>query len=473
MVRPERVRKLNTAKEGKGGPVVYWMSRDQRAEDNWALLYAAELARGAGVPLIVVFSLRKRFAFATERMLDFMLCGLAEAEQALRQKHVPLYFEFGSPGTALPRFVHARGASALVSDFSPLRHHRAWQAEIVKKVAIPFYEVDAHNIVPAWVASQKQEFGAYTLRPKLHRLLPEYVEEFPRLVVPKTQTDLILPSQVDWRKVRADISADTTVAPALWAKPGEKAAREALKAFLSHKLHGYNERRNDPSEDGQSNLSVYLHFGQLSAQRVVLALLTTERLHIHDVLEKDKNGASGARGSAAAFIEELVVRRELSDNFCLYNAHYDSPAGYPDWAKKTHREHAADVREYVYTKAALARGKTHDELWNAAQLQMVLTGKMHGYMRMYWAKKILEWTPDVREAHRVAVYLNDTYSLDGRDPNGYAGIAWSLGGVHDRAWFERPIFGKIRYMSYGGAKSKFDIGAYISQVNAARGEAGG
>ena len=159
------------------------------------------------------------------------------------------------------------------------------------------------------------------------------------------------------------------------------------------------------------------------------------------------------------------MRRELADNFCFYNEEYDSIECFPDWAKKTHEKHKNDPREFLYTKKQFEQGKTHDELWNACQNQMMQTGKMHGYMRMYWAKKILEWTKNREEAMNIAIYLNDTYELDGRDPNGYAGIAWSIGGVHDRAWFERPVFGQIRYMNYNGCKSKFDVISYIKKWN--------
>jgi deoxyribodipyrimidine photo-lyase len=214
---------------------------------------------------------------------------------------------------------------------------------------------------------------------------------------------------------------------------------------VQNKGNGYDERRNDPTQEGQSNLSPYLHFGQISAQRVALTVSAST------LPKKDKD----------AFLEELIVRRELSDNFCYYTKDYASVDAFPEWAQKTLAEHRHDKREYVYTYATFAKAKTHDELWNAAQRELLRTGKMHGYMRMYWAKKILEWTNDPETAMAIAIKLNDTYELDGRDPNGYTGIAWSIGGVHDRAWFDRPIFGKIRYMSANGARSKFDVDAYI------------
>jgi deoxyribodipyrimidine photo-lyase len=202
----------------------------------------------------------------------------------------------------------------------------------------------------------------------------------------------------------------------------------------------------------------------IAPARVALNVLhAVKRVDPKSLMMADKNGARGGAGNASAFLEELIVRRELADNFCYYNDHYDSPEGFADWAKKSHAHHAHDKREYVYTKKQFERAETHDALWNAAQLEMAKTGKMHGYMRMYWAKKILEWTPDVATAMKIAIELNDTYELDGRDPNGYAGIAWSIGGTHDRPWFTRPIFGQIRYMSESGCRSKFDVDAYVAQ----------
>lgn len=457
-----RVRTLHQIEAaGIHGPVVYWMSRDQRVRDNWALVYSAELAKKHDQPLVVVFCLRKKFAHATERMADFMLTGLAEVERTLDAHGVQFYFLLGEPTHKIPHFLKEHSAGALVTDFSPLVYSRNWKHAIAKGIRIPFYEVDAHNIVPCWVASPKQEFGAYTLRPKLHRLLPEYVEAFPTFQQQKTglsPTD----EKINWVRVRREMQLDVDVKKVDWLEPGEAAAHKALNGFIAHKLSSYDEDRNDPTVDGQSNLSPYIHFGQLSAQRVLLEVLQKTQLSLLDVLDKTKNGANGTRGSVSAFIEELVVRRELSDNFCFYNAHYATPKGFPAWATQTIAEHRHDDRPYVYTRKQLEQGETHDELWNAAQAEMVTRGKMHGYMRMYWAKKILEWTQNAEQAMEYSIYLNDKYSLDGRDPNGYAGIAWSIGGVHDRAWFERPLFGKIRYMSYGGAKSKFRIQEYIT-----------
>jgi len=340
-------------------------------------------------------------------------------------------------------------AGALVCDFSPLRQSRQWKSLLADVNEISFYEVDAHNIIPCWQVSQKQEWAAYTFRPKVNRLLFEFLDEFPTL----PRKDLVVREsnypqgtgaiENDWEEAQRSLRADA-MPEAKWIVPGEAAAMMQLDHFLEHKLDGYERDRNDPNIDGQSGLSPYLHFGQISAQRIALQVLRS-------------------RKDAGAFLEELIVRRELSENYCYYNQHYDDMQGFAAWAIKSLCEHEKDRREYLYTLSQLEKAGTHDELWNAAQRELLRTGKMHGYMRMYWAKKILEWTASPAAAQALAIYLNDRYELDGRDPNGYTGIAWSLGGLHDRAWKERAIFGKVRYMNYNGAKRKFDVQAYIGK----------
>jgi len=444
MVKKERIRKLNSIELAKKGPVVYWMSRDQRVSDNWALLYASECAKEMGVPLVVCFCIREKFPFATERLIDFIFSGLVEVEDNLFKHGISFLMLVGEPFREIPRMILKLKASMLVRDFNPLKYSKVWNKQLLDEIEIPIYEVDAHNVVPVWVASKKQEFGAYTIRPKIHKLLPDYLEDFSKLPIFKNNLRL---KRVNWGSIRSKIDFDKSIKSVTWIKSGEKAGKMALKRFIDDGLRGYALGRNDPVVSAQSGLSPYFHFGQLSAQRAALEI----------------RASHAGSESGKAFFEELVIRRELADNFCFYNEYYDSPKGFPDWAKKTISEHKHDKREYVYTLDEFENSRTHDPLWNAAQIEMVITGKMHGYMRMYWAKKILEWTKNVDDAMSFSIYLNDKYELDGRDPNGYTGIAWSIGGVHDRAWFNRKIFGKIRYMSFGGAKSKFDVEKYINK----------
>jgi len=428
-----------------GGSVVYWMSRDQRINDNWALIHAAEQANIYGSSLHVIFCLAPAFPNANIRHYKFMLSGLQELEPLLAQKGIAFHLLMGNPVEELTSFISKYKPALLISDFDPLKVKQHWKEKLDKQISIPHIEVDSHNIIPCRVASQKAEFGAYTLRPKIKKLLPQFLVDFPSL--PK----VIKASKVDktnWDEVLIWLNPDISVAPISWLSPGEKAAQLTLNKFITERLNGYAEQRNNPNLDAQSNLSAYLHFGQISAQRVAIEVAKT------NAPETDK----------AAFLEELIVRRELSDNFCLYNPNYNTVEGFHPWAQKTLTEHRGDQREYLYTLNHLEKGNTHDDLWNAAQLEMVITGKMHGFMRMYWAKKILEWTATPETALAHAIYLNDKYSIDGRDPNGYAGIAWAIGGVHDRAWGERAVFGKIRYMNYQGCKRKFDVNGYIKKI---------
>lgn len=446
MIDKRRIRILRQSNL-RHGPVILWMSRDQRIDDNWALLFAQELAIKQKASLAVIFCLVPQFLGATIRQYGFMIRGLQEVERGLKEKNIPFFLLTGVPEIEIPRFVKRHKIGSLVADFNPLRISAEWKKSVIKHIDIPFHEVDAHNIVPCWIASSKQEYAARTLRPRLHLLLSEFLSDFPSLKKHPYNWEEDT-SMIDWRKSIRTLDVDHTVPEVDWIQPGEKAAYLAMKKFLKNKLPLYDKHRNDPVRDGQSNLSPYLHFGQISAQRIAL----------------EASQISTDKKSGDAFLEELIVRRELSDNFCYYNPVYDKVEGFPAWAKKTLNEHRNDKRKYLYSTEQFENALTHDELWNAAQMEMVKRGKMHGYIRMYWAKKILEWTGSPEQAIKVAFYLNDRYELDGRDPNGYAGIVWSIGGVHDRAWNERPVFGKIRYMSYNGCKAKFDVQKYIETV---------
>jgi deoxyribodipyrimidine photo-lyase len=412
--------------------------------DNWALVFAQRIAFERKTPLHVVFSLAPDFLGATLRQYGFMLKGLMETAEDLVGKNMAFHLLTGPPDVTIPEFVRRQKIGALVADFDPLRIKREWHDRVASSLSLPFYEVDTHNVVPCWIASQKQEYAAYTFRPKMHRALREFLDDFPPL-----RKHPFLPvggiQKVSWAKALETLEIDRSVTEVQGIKPGERRGQKALKDFIEKRLSNYGAQRNDPLRKGQSLLSPYLHFGQISPQRVALEVL--------------ESGCD--KQSKEVFLEELIVRRELSDNFCFYNRNYDSCEGFPAWARETLERHRSDRRSYSYTRDEFEEAGTHDPLWNTAQTEMVRTGKMHGYMRMYWAKKILEWTEFPEEALETAIYLNDRYELDGRDPNGYTGIAWSIGGVHDRAWGERKIFGKIRYMSYYGCRSKFDVDAYV------------
>uniref|UniRef100_A0A7S0SHQ2 Deoxyribodipyrimidine photo-lyase n=1 Tax=Mantoniella antarctica TaxID=81844 RepID=A0A7S0SHQ2_9CHLO len=459
LVNKKRVRELKrgTPKAGDG-PVVYWCSRDQRVADNWALIHACETAAAIGSPVAVVFSLVTKYLGAGARQFGFMLRGLREMEAALAAKGITFVLLEGDPSETVPAFAADCGAGLIVVDQSPLRLGREWRDAVATAAACPVHEVDAHNVVPVWEASPKLEVGARTLRGKLAKLYPEFLTEFPPLPAVTSEWSVAAAAAVAaktpvaWDAIIARVvEAGKAVPEVTWAVPGERAAAVTLDHFLGRRLKLY-ESRNDPAKpQALSGLSPYLHFGHISGHRCAL---------------EAKKYTKAAPKAVESFFEELVVRRELADNFCHYSPQYDTLDGQKyDWAKDTLRLHAADARPYVYTLAQLEAGKTHDRLWNAAQLEMVHGGKMHGFMRMYWAKKILEWTEGPDQALEFAIYLNDTYQLDGRDPSGYVGCMWSIVGVHDQGWKERPIFGKIRYMAYTGCEKKFKIPDYIARVN--------
>jgi deoxyribodipyrimidine photo-lyase len=419
------------------------MQRDQRVTDNWALICARERAGALNQPLAVVFCLAPVFLNASETHFNFMRSGLEEVERDLRRLQIPFILLKGSADQILPRFILENKVGMLVTDFNPLNHVVFWKRKILAEIDIPVFEVDAHNILPCREISPKSEFSAMHLRNRISKRLNEFLVEFPA-VQHLPEKNLEHP----WKTGEYGMPVLAGVKTAINGNlPGARAARSHLDKFLQTGLAGYDRLRNDPTLDGQSGLSPYLHFGHISAQRVALEVSKQE----------------GMTESRKAFLEELIVRRELADNFCHYNSEYDSFEGFHAWAKTTLNAHRGDPREYLYTDLQFRNAETHDPLWNAAQRELVNKGKMHGFMRMYWAKKILEWTGSPEEAIEVAIDLNDHYSLDGRDPNGYAGIAWSIGGVHDRAWGERPVFGKIRYMNYQGCRRKFDVAAYIRQ----------
>ena len=496
MFDTRRARKLNNNKDREGS-VLYWMSRDMRVEDNWAMILAAQLASQKKSKLVVVFTLVPEYLEATWRQYEFLLVGLQEVEISLQKLGIEFVFlTCSNPCMAITEYVKVRNFGTLIADFSPLRTGRNWRDSVAAQIDIPMIEVDAHNIVPVWITSPKQEFAARTIRPKITKLLPEFLLEIPRLSsVCKPDSDLegegesnpimkgsnleglgltddnsgisdqaqndgttptlrVNPSKVvsfEQKKIpqilnnpKEFLKINFDVRPSVDFDSGYTASRRVFEKFCS-KLENYDTKRNDPNANALSDLSPYYHFGQISTQRVALDLIARFGFENANVM---------------AYLEEMIVRRELSDNFCFYQENYDNYEGLANWAKLTLTKHWSDERDFVYNSDQWENSQTHDPLWNAANNEMKQTGKMHGFMRMYWAKKILEWSANPAESISVAIYLNDKYSLDGRDPNGYVGVLWSIGGLHDRAWFERPVYGQVRYMNYNGCKNKFDVKGY-------------
>ena len=435
------------------GPVLYWMSRDQRAEDNWALTLATTVASRLRQPVVVVFFLRQFFSEAAmgDRHYQMMLAGLRETRSQLLHAGIELFLIDHPADNLLPRLAESLNAGLIVTDFSPMREIRNSHASVVASCLqngwpCPIVEMDAHNIVPWHQVSPKKEFAARTIRPKINHLSWRYLVEYP----PLTKHPFVLTSEQRSRllKESLDLWPDADRTDPFLPVSGARAAKKQLDQFIDSRLEHYG-LRNDPTADVTSGLSPYFHFGQISPARVALRVLAANR-------------------PDQGFLEELIVRRELSDNFCAYEPQYDRFEGLPSWGQKTLAAHRMDPRARVYPHAQLEEAQTGDPLWNAAQSELLLCGRIAGYLRMYWAKKILEWRPDPEDAFAFAIQQNDRYALDGRDPNGYVGIAWSIGGLHDRPFSERPVFGQIRYMSYDGCRRKFDVQAYISRMEKRR-----
>jgi deoxyribodipyrimidine photo-lyase len=451
-----------------GECVLYVMSRDQRLSYNHALLAAQSYALEHSLPLCVVFCLYPKSGRRAREHFEFMIDGLYELEKSLSKLNIPFMMVIGEPFEVLGSVLVHTKPQAVYFDFSPLRGPLKLQQKLADSYEATFCQVDTHNIVPVKVVSDKPEYGAYTLRPKIHKLLPTYlVEPGAAVVHPYSWPGKVM----GLSDLQLQIKEVLDAMPSNGIKPvfvsGETAAKTRLADFIQKRLERYAVERNHPESDYQSDLSPYLHFGQISALEVAIelrAISIQSGVDLHYLsspkMPQPEEAIATSQYGIDSLIEEMIVRKELADNFCLYTSSYDSIECAPTWAKKTLGDHANDVREYIYTKDELRAGETHDLAWNAAQKQMTKTGKMHGYMRMYWAKKILEWSESVEVAIGMAIYLNDFYSLDGGDPNGYAGIMWAMCGVHDRPWTEREIFGKIRYMNYGGLKRKFDIEDY-------------
>ena len=447
----------------RGGPpspdgkcVIYWMQRAQRGRDNHAVDLAVTLGNRLGLPVVVYFAGMANFPHANLRHFTFLNQGLCDIADDLDRRNITFILR-NAPHESLERFFADVQAAMIIGDENPLREPERWRAHLAKSLRIPYWTVDADVIVPSKLI-EKAQYGAYTIRPRLYRLLPEFLHPYEN---PKAHHRWNMPKGFQHDDPRADMTRhwnelDRSVAPVEDWTGGSHAAAKRLHLFTTKLLADYNTTRDKPEVDGTSKMSPYLHFGHISPITIALA--------IESAVRKDKSLAK-ARES---YFNELVVWRELAVNFVRHCPNYDTAKCAEEWARQTIAEHARDQRERLYTLPQLERAETYDQLWNAAQIQMVESSWMHNRMRMYWAKKILEWTPDVATAVKFAVHLNDKYFLDGRDPNGYAGIAWSMLGKFDRPWFERPIFGKIRYMSGESTGKKFNSKLYIQQMHELR-----
>lgn len=432
--------------------VVYWMQHAQRGLDNPALDLAIALGNELELPVIAFFSVIANYPHANLRHYAFLNQGLPDIEEDLARRNVSFIVR-RPPGNQLEKFLLEVGAALLVGDENPCREPERWRRVLSRRLQLPFLTVDADVVVPSSLF-EKHQYALHIMKAKLYAELPKYVVPQPTT---KAKYEWKRPARFESLDVRADITAgwkdfDRSVKPVDTFIGGTHAALKRLKDFVENRLHAYAMKRNRPEWNGTSRMSPYLHFGHISPISIALAA------------RKAVEDGKAEKSAYEAYINELIGWREISVNFVKHIPNYDALECAPEWAQKTLREHARDKRDPEYTLEQLEQAQTYDELWNAAQMQMVKYGWMHNYLRMYWAKKILEWSPNPARAYEYAVILNDKYELDGRDPNGYAGIAWAIAGVHDRPWFERPIFGTIRYMSSASTGKKFNSRRYIENV---------
>ncbi len=448
MIQPERIQDLNDAPVRSGRYVLYWMQASQRAVCNHALEYAIRQANDRKQPLLAIFGLTDDYPEAQERHYAFLLEGLRETQQILRTRGIQLVVQRESPERAAARL--AADASLVVTDRGYTRHQKAWRQSLADSAACRVTQVESDIVVPVETASTKREYAAATLRPRLRRLLPKFLVPLEPTTLQRDSLSLPFDSlAIDNLDARlADLRIDRTAARVHAFTGGTSRAEHLLAEFIARGLRRYATDRSDPGLDIQSHQSPYLHFGQISPLRIALAIQSSR----------------APQAAKDAYLEELIVRRELSVNYVHYTPRYDSYDSLPDWAKRTLADHASDPRPVLYTASQLERAATADPYWNAAMREMLATGKMHNYMRMYWGKKVLEWTRNPKKAFRLLLALNNKYFLCGRDPVGWANVAWCFG-LHDRPWATRPIFGMIRYMNAAGLERKFDMQAYLRYVD--------
>jgi deoxyribodipyrimidine photo-lyase len=484
----ERLQELNSKDIARGSYVLYWMMRSKRVADNPALAYAVEQANEMQLPLIALYVLTDGFPDSNLSHYHFVWEGMPHIAAELSKLNVSFFSVLGNMTETVSRW--AEKAALVVADTGYLRYQIAWKTLIAHKSPCRMVQLEGNCLFPVNAVMNKEAYNAKVLRDKIHRLLPEFELQlfdpgYVKTTLPaemKTALEVQTEKNGEFIVDHASVAMiyqdrlrdfidkqDSSVKQRHQFRGGYPEASKYLKTFVEELLPGYQTNRGNPAVDYQSNLSPYLHFGQISIRQALQSLISSldmpEREFFKTVVtvKPGKHWDDRVNG-ALEFFEEAVVRRELGANFCCFNEDYDQYSALPEWARQTLREHVSDPRPYLYELPALENAETHDACWNAAQKEMVLTGKMHGYMRMYWCKKIIEWCREPEEAFQISLYLNNKYELDGRDPNGFAGVAWCFG-KHDRAWGTFPVFGNVRIMKESGLYRKFDMKQYIARID--------
>jgi deoxyribodipyrimidine photo-lyase len=431
--------------------LVYWMQASQRIHYNHALYKAITLSNKIKKPLVVYFVITDNFPEANARHYHFMLEGILEVKKSLENINIPLIIEKGKIEEKVINF--SKKACCLITDRGYLKIQKKWRENISKEINCQMIQVESDVVVPVEIASNKEEYAAYTLRKKISPLIEDYLIPFslPELEHKNNALKANQFKSIEINNINSVIQAldiDFSVKKTEYFEGGYSNAKKLLNNFIKNKLSKYSAFSNDPSKNMTSNMSPYLHFGQISPIEVAFEIKNSQHMGQED------------------YLEQLIVRRELAINFIYYNENYNESLDsfLHNWVLKTMDEHINDPREYVYSSDTFESASTHDQYWNAAQLELVKTGDMHNYMRMYWGKKVIEWSTSYQKAFDLLVYLNNKYALDGRDANSFTGIAWCFG-KHDRAWTERTVYGKLRYMNANGLQRKFDIHSYVKRIN--------
>ncbi len=438
------------ARNKKGRCVIYWMQASQRAHDNFALSTAIRWANKLNVPVVVYFGLWENYPEANERSYLFMLEGLHETESDLLKLGIPLVVRVENPAQGLPRICKELVPCLVVSEENPLGHARKMREQIARELKLHFVLADSNTVVPMGEFPREEE-APHHFRSRVERVLPDHLKALPKSKPKKSGLRMKLKGEdlAEYRKVLSNLSIDRSVAPSRDFKGGRIEGERLLNVFVRLKLPFYKDNRNDPSMDGTSNLSSYLNFGQLSARQIAAEV-------VKSMADEEQK---------ATFLEELVVRRELAFNFVRYNINYDNIKGCPIWAQESLYRHREDWRGYSYTLEQFEKAETHDRLWNASQLELIKRGKIHGFLRVVWAKRMVEWSADSRDAYDMAITLNNKYALDGRGPSAFAGVARAIGGKHDSPVVtERKIFGLVRNIDVDKLARRFNAEAYISRV---------
>ncbi len=454
-VEPERISKLNSNEDRPDAEyVLYWAQMNRRVDANHGLLYAVELANKYKLPVLFYEGLTCTYEYANDRLHTFILEAVPETARRLAKAGIGYVFYLRRTKASRNDVLYelARKAAAVVTDDYPTFIARTHNSRVPAKLDVAYYVVDSSCVVPMSQIPTRQ-FAAYTIRPKIKKLLPKYFIEPDELRVKRRYEGP--PSEFHTEVTEKNIpelvstcEIDHSVTPSLSFKGGRIQAEKLIDYFLDRNLRHYARDRNEPSEHATSHMSPYLHFGQISS--LELALRVRDYVRERNLI-------------ADEYLEELIVRRELGFNYTRFVERPGSLENLPDWCQETMRKHEPDLREQTYSAKQLIDGETYDALWNATEKEMLLRGKIHGYYRMYWGKKIIEWTRHYQEAADIMIEIHDRFALDGRDPNTYTNILWCFG-LHDRAWPERPIFGKMRYMSLEGMKRKTNTEAYISEI---------